>query len=691
MEKQNGTPNKLINETSPYLLQHAYNPVDWHPWSEEVLEMAKKQDKLILVSIGYAACHWCHVMERESFEDPKVARFMNEHFVNIKVDREERPDIDMYLMDVVQIISGQGGWPLNAFLLPDGRPFLAGTYYPPVEMGGRPSWMQLLNGIVKSFQQKRNVLEEQSEKIKGHILKIDEKLLMSTEESFMTFDEIFEKLQVNLISNFDNENGGFGQAPKFPQFSSLELLLNLYYTSGKKEFLNKLKFTLDKMLSAGIYDQLEGGIARYTVDENWKIPHFEKMLYDNVLLIDLLSSVYKITGDPYYKDYLLKTIGFLNNKLTNDEGCFYASIDADSEGEEGKYYTWHWSELQDILGKELKLFAEYYQMTPSGNWEGKNILHAEVRKDDVSSHFGLKVKDFYELLESGHKKLLDARLKRIKPSIDTKIIVSWNALAVSALVNAYEATQIESIKMKAVELFEIICKHGKDERTSMMLRLIDKKKKSSIGFLDDHAYLLDAALKLWNITQDYIYIEQAKSIAQIIVKEFSDEKEELFFYASINQNTGYDKVEIFDNAIPASNSILIECFFKLSMLDDHYNYNKRAMKMIEKMKNPIISYTTALSKGASVYLLYLKGLSQIVVPENKTLRKIEKFYHPGKIALLNNEKLKGKDIPLLEGRHDKESQKNYYLCKSGVCGLPLENETEFIKLLEDTLYNNQIK
>ena len=441
-------PNRLAKESSPYLLQHAHNPVDWFPWGDEAIQKSRDEDKPILVSIGYSACHWCHVMERESFEDPETAEIMNRLFVNIKIDREERPDLDQIYMDAVQAIAGNGGWPLNVFLTPEGKPFYGGTYFPPVNMHNRASWKSVLQSISIAFREKRKEIEEQADNLTIHIAGSVFGTQVPAGEQIFNKDDV-QAMQEQLMKTADRTNGGFGAAPKFPQTFSIRFLLQHYYYTGDQKSLNQACLSLDKMIYGGIYDQLAGGFARYSTDEEWLAPHFEKMLYDNALLIIAMSEAFQLTGKTNYSRAIRETMDFVQNELYSKNGGFFSALDADSEGEEGKYYTWEKNEILDVLGPDGADFCSIYDVSERGNWEGQIILrikNPEIvffnKKDpklSEKSEKGLGLSEDDPRLVEWKRKMLERRSKRIRPRLDDKILLGWNALMITACCKAFAA------------------------------------------------------------------------------------------------------------------------------------------------------------------------------------------------------------------------------------------------------------
>jgi uncharacterized protein len=501
--------NKLINETSPYLLQHAHNPVKWYPWGSEALQKAKEEDKVILVSIGYSACHWCHVMERESFEDEQIAALMNEHFINIKVDREERPDIDHVYMDAVQAMSGSGGWPLNVFLTPDAKPFYGGTYFPPVNAFNRPSWTEILQSIHKAWTEKRNEIISQAENLTDYLNKsadfINADLIPVPQEK----DELENCKMIfsNIMNSADKEWGGFGKAPKFPQTFTIQYLLHYYYYTNDRNSLEQALLSIDKMVQGGIYDHIAGGLARYSTDREWLAPHFEKMLYDNALFISVLCDAYQLTKSEKYKDAIEKTISFILEELTHKDGGFYAALDADSEGEEGKYYVWQKREVDEILGKDAAIFCQLFDITEMGNWEEKNIPRLLQTLEEFATQKNINEEQLKETVKACLSKLKIKRAERIRPGLDDKIILSWNALMLKALAKAAVVLQNEMYKNAAVTNFNFLLKHFTEG--NQLFHTWKNGYAKHPAFLDDYAFLAEACLYMYDLTFDSNYFKKA--------------------------------------------------------------------------------------------------------------------------------------------------------------------------------------
>ncbi|MGB1242258.1 MAG: thioredoxin domain-containing protein [Chitinophagales bacterium] len=669
--------NRLIHESSPYLLQHAHNPVDWYPWGEEALQKAQDEGKPILVSIGYAACHWCHVMERESFESEEVAAYMNEHFVNVKVDREERPDVDQIYMDAVQLISGSGGWPLNCFLTPDGRPFYGGTYFPPKQMYNRPSWLQVLEQIQTAFRTRREEIEKQANQLTYHIATSDQSASQSTLIN-LDFEQPFDEQQLESIFQkmtkyFDAEDGGFGGAPKFPGTMSLRFLLNYCHYTQNEAAKKHVLFSIDQMIFGGIYDQIGGGFARYTVDKKWLVPHFEKMLYDNGLLVGLIADAYKLTQKELYKEVVEDSLSFVEREMWHPEGGFYASYDADSEGVEGKFYVWDKSEIEAILKEDAPLFNRFYEVSEEGNWEHKNILNREMTYEAFASQENMNVEVLKEKLQKARKRLFEVREKRIKPALDDKIILSWNAMMVTAYAKAYQALQQPHFKRMAVdnlqfllEKFEVTGEHG--------LQHTYKNGKAQFpAFLDDYALLIEALIEVFQINFDERLLEKAGELTDYVFAHFEDSKSFLFFYTPKGQkDIVLRKKEFYDNATPSGNSTMAHNLLKLSSLLDAPKYHERAVQMVKSLEESISKYPTSFSRwlNAVTYLVFPMQ-EMVVVGENAIALsgEIQQSFLPNTLLLANE---KGDSSHHLFADRYVEEQTLIYRCQNFMCERPVE-------------------
>jgi len=655
--------NKLINESSPYLLQHAHNPVDWHPWDEEALSKAKDENKLLVISIGYAACHWCHVMEHESFEDTTVANLMNEFYVSIKVDREERPDVDQVYMDAAYIITGRGGWPLNIIALPDGKPVYAGTYF------RKDDWLKVLDYFKDLYIKDPGMFEQEASKLTEAIKSICIPGI-NNEDTLYTKDELNSVFN-GVMSNIDHDEGGTNGAPKFPMPDIYKSLLTFYFHTNNNEALNAVTITLNKMALGGIYDQLGGGFARYSTDDKWIVPHFEKMLYDNGQLVSLYSLAYKVTGNKLYKKVVYETIDFVERELTDNSGGFYSSLDADSEGEEGKFYVWKKEEIDKLLGSDAELFCDYYSVEEGGNWENKNILFISEEKSDLLEKYGMEEKEFDNKIAGMKNILLKEREKRIRPGLDDKILTSWNALMICGYVDAYSAFGEKKFLDAALMNGNFILNNLMKENSRLDRNF--KEGKSSINaFLDDYAYTIDAFIKLYEVTFDETWLNKAKSLTDYALQHFNDNESGFFFFTSDEDDPLIArKIDFSDNVTPSSNSSLASGLFQLSKYFYSEDYEATAKKLVLTMKESMIKSPAFHSNWliqASNFIypyfevaivgddfeLFRKEISQNYLPNISVLGSSKN----ASLELLNNKYVNGKTI--------------IYVCENGACQLPVE-------------------
>jgi uncharacterized protein len=699
--------NQLINETSPYLLQHAHNPVNWFAWGTEALQKANEENKPILVSIGYSACHWCHVMERESFEDEATAQIMNELFVNIKIDREERPDLDHIYMDAVQAMTGSGGWPLNVFLTPDCKPFYGGTYFPPVKAYNRPSWKEILQSISKSFNEKRNEIDAQAENLIEHLQKANSFGIAALSDTDDGQAALFKKEKLdeafgNIMKAADKEWGGFGKAPKFPQTFTIQFLLRYAYINQADDKLAKAALkqaclSLDKMIDGGIYDQIGGGFARYSTDAEWLAPHFEKMLYDNALLISVLSEAYQFTKNEKYKKLIEETIVFIERELTNNNGGFYAALDADSEGEEGKYYVWKYEEVLRLLGPDAEPFCSYYDITPGGNWhegnhtaEVKNIPRVLAPLKEKAAEFSMTEDAMYKLLQKCKSKLLSEREKRIRPALDDKILLGWNALMSGAICNAYTATGNEDYRQLAEKNIRYLLKEFIDSGTGLFYHTRNKGEQAKYpAFLDDYAYLIQALLQLHEVTGQTEWLLSAKELTVVVIGQFSDPESPFFFYTGKNQkDVVIRKKEVYDGAVPSGNSIMAGNLYRLAILFDERNWKDRALKMLVSLGNAIVRYPTSFGIWASLLAEVVSGTAEIAIVGDdalEMLKEVSGFYFPHKIMMAS--KAETVDFPLLKGKSG-GSQTLIYVCKDYACLAPLTRPEKLFDLMRKINLHN---
>jgi uncharacterized protein YyaL (SSP411 family) len=688
--------NQLIHETSPYLLQHAYNPVNWYPWGNQALQKAKELNKPILVSIGYAACHWCHVMERESFENEITADIMNEHFINIKIDREERPDLDHIYMDAVQAMTGSGGWPLNVFLTPDAKPFYGGTYFPPVKAHNRESWTDVLMSVAQAFTNRRHEIDAQAENLTQHLFQANSFGLQKPGEDSVFQKEKLQEAFINCMKNADKEWGGFGKAPKFPQTFTIQFLLRHYYLFQVKEALDQALLSLDKMIEGGIYDQVGGGFARYSTDTEWLAPHFEKMLYDNALLISVLSEAYQLTGKLRYKEVIDETMQFIQRELIHPEKGFYAALDADSEGVEGKFYVWQKEEVEELLGKDAAIFCQYYDITEKGNWsEGhanepvKNILRVKEPLEIFAVTQKLDVKELTALLATGRKKLLNKRAGRIRPQLDDKIILSWNALMNTACSKAFAATGNETYRQLAIDNMRFILEKLSVPQETAFYHTWKNDQAKYPAFLDDYAFLIQALLHLQEISGDSNWLLKAKEIAGFVIEQFSEEETSFFYYTKKDQtDVIVRKKEVYDGAVPSGNSIMAANLYQLALLLDIQEWKKRAFDMVDSLGRAITRYPTSFGCWNVVLQEMVSGTVELAIvgKEYKKLHKeILAYYVPHRVMMVSET---GKEpFPLLLSRAA-ENDTLVYVCKEYACLQPVKSTGAVIELINRAKKDN---
>lgn len=663
--------NALINETSPYLLQHAHNPVDWFPWSEEALQKARDENKLLLISIGYSACHWCHVMERETFENEEAAAFMNAHFVNIKVDREERPDVDQIYMNAVQLMTNRGGWPLNCFALPDGRPVYGGTYF------STEQWMQVMQSIVDLQSSEPDRMVEYAEQLTKGIQQSE--LIVSAIETDLPAPEDIDRLINEWRSSWDLEHGGAKHAPKFPLPNNLEFILHHAALRQDENARSYVKLTLDKMAMGGIYDQIGGGFARYATDDVWKVPHFEKMLYDNAQLVSLYARAYRFFKDPAYRDVVYQTLAFIDRELSAPNGGFYSALDADTEGEEGKYYIWSQDELRDILGEDYELAADYYNINESGLWENDHyILTRNAHPAVYAGKQALDPIEFSMRIDVINDKLLQARQKRIKPGVDDKQLTSWNALMISGYCEAYRSFS----ERKWLERAETAMQHllTKCRRTDGGLYHSYKSDQARInGYLEDYAFVLEALLDLYEVTFNSAYLLEAQKLLDYTVAHFRDDTNEMFWFTSdLDEALIARKQEIRDNVIPASNSALAKAAHRLGSITDHRE-NKSLAKNLLKNVASVWDYGQSFSNWGILALRISEPYHAIAITgepaSGRMVEALNRNYLPDAVLVGGSEE----HIPLLRGKGGE--QPIIYVCIEGACKMPVKTVSDALDQL----------
>lgn len=664
--------NLLQHSTSPYLQQHAENPVAWRPWSDEVFEEAKREDKMVLISIGYAACHWCHVMERESFTDKEIAELMNRYFIPVKVDREERPDVDQIFMNAVQLINRQGGWPLTCFTLPDGSPFFGGTYFPPKEFQG------ILQSLAATWLKERPRILDAAKQVKEGLLKTD--IISRDTKSNNQPDEEFLHEYVNGWEfQFDSYNGGNTGAPKFPLPSSLAFLLEYgerYKSNMVKEHVN---LTLDRMINGGIFDHVGGGFARYTTDKKWRIPHFEKMLYDNGQLLSLLAQHYKAEPKKETKQVIQKTIEFLKRDMMAENHGFYSSWDADSEGEEGRFYVWTKKEIDDILKDQAAVFQDFYNISEAGNWEdGKNILYSEKPLAAVAKKHGLNIDEASKLVDKALLKLFLEREKREKPGLDNKQLVSWNAMAIDGLVEAFQALGKPEYLDMAVRTGAFIRQHAMKEK--QLLRNCRQDDHSIPALLEDYAFSIQAFIKLFETTADESWLEDAEHLMSFTLEHFKDPSTAMFFqtqaeHAPLNMR----KMEIMDNVIPSANSVMAQNLYRLSVMKENHDYREHSLQMLQNMKQQLQHHGPFFSNWMKLWMWFSNPPYEVAVcgpSAEEKIRSLQQRYLPVVSWAWSQTK---SQLSLLQNRCSDESL--IYLCRNFSCQEPLKNTDQAVAVL----------
>ena len=683
--------NKLINESSPYLLQHAHNPVNWYPWSDEALALAKKENKPVLVSIGYSSCHWCHVMERESFEDPAIAKIMNENFVNIKIDREERPDLDHIYMDAVQAMTGGGGWPLNVFLTPDQKPFYGGTYFPPRRAFNRPSWQEILLGVSEAYRERRNEVETQSENLLGHILQSNSFGMSDPGDRDVFTKEKTDEAFENIMKSADREWGGFGNAPKFPQTFCIQFLLRYHYITGNDEALKQASLSIDKMIDGGIYDQVGGGFARYSTDTEWLVPHFEKMLYDNALIIAVTSEAYQLTKKDRYREVIEETIQFIKREMMHPDGGFYSALDADSEGEEGKFYVWDYREVNEILKEDSGIFCSFFDITPNGNFDNKNILRRKKTEESFSEEKKILKEDLKKIINKGKEKLLQERGKRIRPMLDDKVLLAWNALMNIGLGKAFAATGIEEYRQLAVFNMQFLLKSFAKGNATEFFHTWKNGLAKHPAFLDDYAYLIKALILLQEITGDTGYLIKANEITLFVSKNFSEDESlstetprsqpGFFFYTHKDQtDVIVRKKEIYDGAQPSGNAVMADNLYRLSIYLDNPSWKERAHTMLSTLGKVVTGYPASFGVWAGLLLEIVTGTDEIAIVGKDAFllqKQVLENFIPHKVIMCSERQ--SSQFPLISDKKE-GNPAIIYLCRNYACLKPVTTVKDLLAL-----------
>ena len=675
IESPHKKPNRLIHATSPYLLQHAYNPVDWYEWGEEALAKAKKEDKPILVSIGYSSCHWCHVMERESFENEDVAAIMNEHFVSIKIDREERPDIDRVYMDAVQAMGINGGWPLNVFITADQKPFYGGTYFPAAQ------WTQLLLQISKVYKTKRPEIDASAHELTRQLASSDIDRFRKGKNGKAFTESGMKNMYQAMAKKFDPRWGGQDKAPKFVMPTQWLYLLRYYAKTLDPKALEMVELTLTKMAMGGIYDQAGGGFSRYSVDEKWFAPHFEKMLYDNAQLISLYTEAFALTKNDLYKRVVYETVSWLKREMTHSEGGFYSALDADSEGHEGKFYVWGKAELDSVLAGFPQWVVEYYSVAPQGNWEnGSNILFIEKADAVFAAEKKITIPQLQKTLKEAKETLLKAREARIRPGLDDKVLTGWNAMMVGGLVDAYAVFREKEFLTMALEGIQFLEKNLMAEK---VYRSFKDKRSGTEGFLEDYAFLIQAYISLYQVTFQEEWLTKATHWMEYTETNFYDTNDGYYhFSSSTAEKLIASKKELFDNVIPAANGVMARNKYHLGIILDRDGYRQEAQKMVSELSHLIESEPSYMSHWAMVYAEMSSDLAEVVIVGeglNEAAVGLRQHYVP--FALFMGTATSS-ELPLIEDKSNPGDEPfTIYVCYNKTCKLPVHSVEEALKQL----------
>tara|TARA_R110002033_G_scaffold169897_3_gene211250 strand:+ start:3758 stop:5881 length:2124 start_codon:yes stop_codon:yes gene_type:complete len=674
-KKEHAFTNDLVHETSPYLLQHAHNPVDWKPWSKHALETAAKENKLVLVSIGYSSCHWCHVMEEETFENEVVAKLMNENFVNIKVDREERPDVDQIYMTAIQLLRGQGGWPLNIITLPDGKPLYGGTYHTTAQ------WIKILTDISTKYKTNPEEARAYADRLAAGIEEVN--IIEPSDSAEMLNKNTLTTSISNWKSNWDMEWGGNKGDLKFMLPVNLSFLLDYATITHDAEALSFVKTSLDKMAMGGVYDHIGGGFFRYSTDAYWKIPHFEKMLYDNAQLVSLYSKAYITFKDPLYKTIAEETLEFIEQEMKNPKGGYYAAIDADSEGEEGKYYVWTQEELKTVLQKDFDLFREFYGITPKQVWENNAyVIHTLKYRGAFAKEKNLNLSSLNEQISKWQKLLMKARNSRIAPRKDDKIITSWNALLISGFVDAYKAFHNEEYLQRAIADLEFITNNSGEK--NKLVHSYKKESKKIPGFLEDYAFLANAALDVYEVTLDTSYLNQAIALNTIVQEDFNDPESGLFVY-SADENLISKILKIDDGVIPSPNAVAAHNLFTIGHIMYTIEFTQKAQNMLASVVPQVTESPSNYSKWNSLLLKTTHPFYEIAVVGDNAKALVQELHaHTMPNSIVIGSTMKS-ELPLFKGRYSSK-ETLIFVCEEQTCKLPVATVNEALKQLSNPDY-----
>ncbi|HEY0762253.1 MAG TPA: thioredoxin domain-containing protein [Pyrinomonadaceae bacterium] len=668
-------PNHLINETSPYLLQHAHNPVDWHPWGDEAFEIARRENKPILLSIGYSACHWCHVMAHESFEDEEIAKLMNENFVNIKVDREERPDLDQIYMNAVQMMTHHGGWPMTVFLTPEAVPFYGGTYFPPQDRYNMPGFPRVLIDVAEAYSERQDEIRETGSTLITELQRLSE--TGGSDHPIET--ELLDAAYVGIVRNYDSVNGGFGGAPKFPPAMTLEFLLRTYVRTGNREALEMVKFTCSKMANGGIYDQIGGGFHRYSTDAKWLVPHFEKMLYDNALLSRLYLHYFQVSGEQSARETVAGILDYVLREMTHAGGGFYSTQDADSEGHEGKFFVWDIEEIRQALGeKDAAVFSAYYNITAAGNFEGKNIPNVTRSKEDIAKAQGMSEAELDTAIEESRRKLFELRETRIKPDRDEKILTAWNGLMLASFAEAgvilNRPDYTDAARRNAEFVLANLSEDGK------LLRTWKDGRAKFNAYLEDYAFLSEGLVTLFETTGESRWLKEALALTDRMIEEFwDDESGGFFFTGKSHESLIVRSKDYFDNATPSGNSVAAIVLLRLATLTGRENYRNLATALLREVGDQTRRYPSGFGYALSAADFLLSTPKEVAIVGkdrediNPLLAETWRKYIPNKVVApgFTDDSEAAQITPLLENRPLLNSRATAYVCEHFTCQQPV--------------------
>jgi uncharacterized protein len=685
-------PNRLANETSPYLVQHKDNPVDWYPWGEEALERARTENKPILLSIGYAACHWCHVLAHESFEDTKTAALMNDLYVNIKVDREERPDLDTIYMEAVQALTGHGGWPMTVFLTPACEPFYGGTYYPPEPRHGMPAFRDILQGVADAYRERPDDVAHNAAQLRE---RLQGGFSFATGADAATADlhvGILDEAVQRLAASFDRLHGGFGSAPKFPQGMVLDFLLRHHARTGSESALAMAETTLEKMARGGLYDQLGGGFHRYSVDERWLVPHFEKMLYDNAILVPVYLHAYQLTGKDLYRRVAVETLDWVAREMTDIDGGFYSSLDADSEGEEGKFYVWSVAELERLLGAEdARLVAEYFGATARGNFEGTNILHLPRTIDVVAQRAGAEIERIGQALDRARTILFAAREERPRPGRDEKVLTAWNGLMIRAFAEAATILGDDAFRARAEDAATFLLRRLRRD-DGRLLRTYKDNQSKLLGYLEDYAFLADGLLALYDATFAPHWLDEAHALAGSMIDLFWDDESGTFYDTGTDHESLIARPKsLFDNAIPSGTSVALEAMQRLAVIFDRPSWREKITRVLVGLREPLQRYPTGFGRLLSALDFELATPQEVAIvgalgfgDTAALLAVVRSRFRPNTVVAVREPGTRESAQPaLLRSRNLIDGRATAYVCERYACQRPVTTPTALATQLGD--------